>query len=165
MLGNPPTQPIRLWVEGGRAVGIDDSWGPAVPYGCVDHPDGHQNHGYMRIKGDAEAARRIPETVDWPELGEFLAAVNAAESPIESVGCEKAFFSIQGQGEPTVKLGSYVDLIFTEAPLMFHASQQTHSRFERSKTRIIPLCISQPVPNELSIENFPLLDVNAGVQD
>lgn len=116
-LRHPPAQPIRLWAEGGRWVGIDKSWGPTVPYGPVDHGDGQENHGYIRIKGDAEAIRRVPEAVDWPELGEFLTAVNAAASPIESVGCEKGFFPVEGVGVPTVKLGSYIDVIFTDAAL------------------------------------------------
>lgn len=116
-LRNPPAEPIKLWCSGGRSVWIDNSWGPAVPYGPVDHGGGQQNYGYVRIKGEAEAVRRIPEAVGWPELGEFLAAVNAVESPIETVGCEKGFFPVEERGEPTVKLGSYVDVIFTDAAL------------------------------------------------
>jgi hypothetical protein len=60
---------------------------------------GHQNFGYIRIKGDAQAALCIPEAVDAVELGKFLIAVNSLESPIETVGCEKAFFPVEGQGE------------------------------------------------------------------
>ena len=116
LLGPAPAR-IKLWNEGGRGVWIADSWGPAVPYGPIDHGDGNQNHGYLRIKGDAQGAQRIPEAADWPELLQLLNALNAPESPIESVGCEKAFFPVQGQGEPTVSLGAYIDVIFTDAAL------------------------------------------------
>ena len=116
-LAGPAPSPLKLWGDGGRGAWIADSWGPAVPYGPLDHRDGHQNHGYVRIKGDAEATRRIPEAADWPALMQFLDALNAAESPIESVGCEKGFFPVEGQCEPTVKLGAYIDVIFTDAGL------------------------------------------------
>ena len=32
----PPPQPILLWGDAGRAVGIETRWGPAVPYGPHD---------------------------------------------------------------------------------------------------------------------------------
>ena len=51
-LVGPPTSRIKLWSEGGRGVWISEAWGPAVPYGPIDHEDGNQNHGYIRIKGD-----------------------------------------------------------------------------------------------------------------
>jgi hypothetical protein len=70
----------------------------------------------MRVKGNPEAVKRIPEVQGWPELQNFLLAVNALESPIESVGCEKGFFPSDIEG-PTVKLGSYVDLVLSNVAL------------------------------------------------
>jgi hypothetical protein len=116
-LVGPHSSRIKLWSEGGRGVWISDSWGPAVPYGPIDHGDGNQNYGYTRIKGDALGARRIPEAADWPELMQLLDALNAPESPIESVGCEKAFFPVNDQGDTTVSLGAYIDVIFTNLVL------------------------------------------------
>jgi hypothetical protein len=60
---------------------------------------------------------RIPEAAGWPELAAFLTAINAAESPIESVGCEKGFFPAAGKGVPPVTLGSYFNVLFTDAVL------------------------------------------------
>jgi hypothetical protein len=71
-----------------------------------------KNHGYMRVKGDAIGARRIPEAMGWPELVQFLDSLNADASPIESVGCEKSFLPVMGQGDITVSLGAYIDVIF-----------------------------------------------------
>lgn len=113
----PPSEPILLWADSGRFVAINNGWGPPVPYPPFDHGNGHQNHGYVRIKGRAETALRIPEVVDAPELGAFLIAVNSPDSPIESVGCEKAFFPVEGHDVLTAQLGSYVDLIFSEPSL------------------------------------------------
>jgi hypothetical protein len=116
-LTSPPAMPIRLWGEGGRGVWIDNAWGPAVPYPAVDHGDGHQNYGYVRIKAAPEVLGLIPETLDCPEMASFLSVVNAADSPIESVGCEKGFFPGDIEGGPQVKLGSYIDVIFTDTAL------------------------------------------------
>ena len=116
-LTSPPPAPVRLWSEGGRGVWIDNAWGPAVPYGPVDHGDGHQNYGYVRIKDALELLGRIPETTGFPELAALLMIVNSPDSPIESIGCEKGFFPGDVEGGPPVKLGSYIDLMFTEAAL------------------------------------------------
>jgi hypothetical protein len=85
---------------------------------------GTTNYGYLRVKGAPEAIARIPEAQDWPELQAFLLAVNAPESPIESVGCEKNYFSVDVPGVPKVKLGSYVDIVFSEAALNDRAENQ-----------------------------------------
>ena len=116
-LTSPPSEPILLWREQNRSVWIANAWGPAIPYGPVDHGDGHQNHGYKRVKGNPEAVRNIPEAQGWPEFQEFLITVNGAESPIESVGCEKGFFPVDLAGDALIKLGSYIDVIFTELTL------------------------------------------------
>lgn len=110
----PPDAPVKLWGTGGCAIWVSDSLGPVVPYPPVDHGDGNVNHGYMRLKGSAGAVSLIPEAQGWPEMQEFLETINAGASPLESVGCEKGFFAGE-EGAPRVKLGSYVDVIFTEA--------------------------------------------------
>lgn len=114
---NPPLEPILLWREQNRSVWIANEWGPAVPYGPVDHGDGNQNHGYKRVKGNPEAVRSIAETQNWQEFQELLIAINGAETPIESVGCEKGFSPARDAGDAVVKLGSYIDLIFTDLTL------------------------------------------------
>jgi hypothetical protein len=116
----PPPQPIQLWVRDGRIIYVEETWGPAVPYPPVDHGDGAKNHGYVRLKGNASAISQIPEAQKWPELGQFLEVINATASPVESVGCERRFFPAKDAGAATAKLGSYVDVIFTDAALNEH---------------------------------------------
>jgi hypothetical protein len=116
-LKNPPTERIRLWSNGGCGIWVSETWGPAVPYPPIDHSDGNFNHGYVRLKGNAAAVKLLPEAQGWPELQKFLETVNADSSPIESVGCEKNFFSSEGEAAPPVYLGSYVDLVFSESAL------------------------------------------------
>jgi hypothetical protein len=71
----------------------------------------------MRVKRNLNGLDHIPEVNGWPELHHFLAIVNATESPVESVGCEKAYSPAEVQDGPTTKLGSYVDVIFTDLSL------------------------------------------------
>lgn len=116
-LHDPPPHPAKLWGEGSRGIWISDDWGPAVPYGPVDHPEGGRNHGYLRLKGSLSRIQLIPEIEGWPELASFLEIINGDGSPIESVGCEKAYFPIPQTTEngPDVYLGSYVEVVFTKA--------------------------------------------------
>jgi len=117
-LTDPPPSSIELWARGQCRVSIGDSWGPPIGYAPHDHRDGTMNYGYVSAKGDPEAVRRIPETLDYPELAEFLITTNAQSSPLESAGCEKCFFpASHGSGDATTYIGSYVDVIFTEASL------------------------------------------------
>jgi hypothetical protein len=113
----PPRQLIMLWSDNRGGIAIGDTWGPPVPYPPADHEDGNRNHGYVRIKGDAEAARQIPEAVGWPELQELLIAINADDSPIESVGCEKTYAPVNVPNGPRAQLGSYINLMFSELSL------------------------------------------------
>lgn len=112
----PPPQQIKLWGERAVGIWISDGWGPPVPYPGVDHHDGNINHGYRRVKGNPAAIRLIPEVLDWPELEAFLEVINAESSPIESVGCERGFFPSDVPGLDS-KIGSYVDVIFTDPAL------------------------------------------------
>jgi hypothetical protein len=113
----PLQSPVKLWGDADREVWIDDAWGPAIPYGPIDHGNGHQNFGYMRIKGNALGATSIPEAANWSELQEFLTIFNASGSPVESVGFDKGFFPIVEQSDATIKLGSYFDVMFSDVVL------------------------------------------------
>ena len=116
----PPPTSISLWSQEGCCISIGDEWGPPIPYHPIDHRDGHQNHGYVSLKDYPEATDQIPEAVGWPELQQFLKIINAPESPIESAGCEKGFFSSDA-GVATTYLGSYVDVVYSEALLNDYA--------------------------------------------
>lgn len=137
-LNNPPFESIRVWSQGGCGIWVSGDWGPAVPYPPVDHRNGHLNHGYLPLKGNAEAISLIPEVKGWTELQRFLEAVNAGSSPIESVGCEKGFFSGDAEGTPSVKLGSYVDVIFTDRAL--NDCPQNHFRLASALANAIEGC-------------------------
>jgi hypothetical protein len=111
----PPPEPDLLLQSESVTVFIDNGWGPPVPYPSATHEDGRMNHGYIRLKENSQAIATIPEVEGWPEYHSFLERVNAADTPIESVGCEKGFFPCNN-GNAKVQLGSYTDLIFTDLP-------------------------------------------------
>lgn len=121
-LSAPPPTPIQLWVKDSRIIYIDDRWGPQVPYPPIDRHDGSRNHGYVRLKANFETIGEVPEVEGWPELENFLKIVNAANSPIESLGCEKAYFPLQGRGAAKVSLGSYVDVAFSAGTVTQNAA-------------------------------------------
>jgi hypothetical protein len=115
-LSDLPENPVKLWGEGGYGVWLAATWGPPVPYPQADHENGH-NYGYRRVKGDLSSICQIPEVEGWPELCQILRVINAFDSPIESVGCEKGYSSPKDTNAPPVMLGSYIDVIFTDLAL------------------------------------------------
>lgn len=110
----PPSQAIKLLEYEQSIVYIEDSWGPAVPYPPYDHSNGEKNNGYRRVKGDDNLVALIPEVEGFPEYRDFLMAVNAADSLIESIGCEKSFFPIDDHPSIKSQLGSYTDIVFSD---------------------------------------------------
>lgn len=116
----PAPTPVRLWGRGGCGVWLSDSWGPPIPYPPADREDGNKNYGYRATKGDFETIRQIPEVQGWPEFALFLERINAFESPIESVGCEKAYSALEGENavnQLSTFLGAYIDVNFSNVNL------------------------------------------------
>jgi hypothetical protein len=62
-----------------------------IPYSGFVRDDGI-NHGFMVLKGQPkEVIRAVPEASDMPELQEALVRLNASDTLVFTVGCEKAF--------------------------------------------------------------------------
>jgi hypothetical protein len=76
-------------------------------------PDGGPRH--YDLKRHPELLAEIEEAVRVPELGEFLAAINAPASRLESAKCDAWFSSEMDPDEDIFaaagKFGSYVDLV------------------------------------------------------
>jgi len=76
-------------------------------------PDAGPRH--YDLKRHPELVAEIAEVVRVPELGEFLAAINAPTSQLESAKCD-AWFSAEMDADEDIfaaerKFGSYVDLV------------------------------------------------------
>lgn len=141
----PPKEPILLKRQTTRVIYIDNGWGPPVPYPPALHDGESTNHGYQRLKGNLDAVGSIPELHGWPEYEEFIRAVNAASSPLESVGCEKSFFPFSagpiddaGSTRINVTLGSYTDVIFSN--LLLNEDAVNHLRLAAELAKALEGC-------------------------
>jgi hypothetical protein len=116
-MATPPVKAVVLWQGGGCVIAISEQWGPPVPYPPARRANGSRNFGYVPLKRNPAAISQIPEAADSPELERLLQAANRGDSPIESVGCEKAYSPATVNGQAAMSLGSYVNLIFSKAVL------------------------------------------------
>lgn len=91
-------------------------------------PDGSQR--YVDLQRHKELLAEIPEAGQFPELGEFLHAINRARTPWRTAKCDVWFNDELGEAEAIydarLKLCSYVDLILREdaARLSFERHEQ-----------------------------------------
>jgi hypothetical protein len=113
----PPSEAVVLWQNARCTLYVDDDLGPCVPYSPVDHGDGTMNHGYLPLKGNKDAIRRVPELQGWPAFAGFIEAINEPTSPIESIGCEIGYFDVTDCGAAITMVGSYTDVVFSETGL------------------------------------------------
>jgi hypothetical protein len=111
----PPAVPVVLWTDETRTIYVDEALGPAVPYQPVLRTDSESNYGYIRLKGRLDLVSAIPELIDWPEYRQLVGDINLVESPIESVGCAIGMFPVSDQPAITCRVGSYLDLVFSDA--------------------------------------------------
>lgn len=65
----------------------------SVPYPAVDHKDGTHTHAFVPLKGNLDLVGSIQEAKVVPAYTSLLNALNAAQSPFFSIGCEKTFRS------------------------------------------------------------------------
>ena len=119
-IDRPPENPIILYQDLGRTICIDDNFAPAIGYGPIDRPGGGRNHGYVNLKGDADAARAIPEAQGFPEITDFLIAINSNSTLLETVGCEKQYSPSEIPNAEEY-IGNYYSIIF---------SRRDHNTFE-----------------------------------
>jgi len=94
--------------------------GKGIPYGGAteDRLDGSRNHGFKPLKSNPEEVRAIPEAQGIGALTRALVALNAADSPFVTVGCEKAFGSTDsGHG-----VKGYLEFAFNYGELIADAS-------------------------------------------
>ena len=114
-------------------------------------PDGTQR--YIDLQRQPELLREIPEAARFPELGEFLLAINTASAPWLTAKCDIWMEGICGTEAPSLgaagygaaetvpfqsagfalKLCSYVDLVFREGDTRFSFAR--HEQWVKSAAR------------------------------
>jgi hypothetical protein len=108
---------------------------------------------YYDLKRQPELLLNIEEAGREPELGEFLVAMNAPSSILETAKCD-AWSSTEINPEEelfgaALKFGSYVDLLFTQESS--RSSFEAHERFARRVTQLLKRVPEIPAAAELLI--------------
>jgi hypothetical protein len=108
---------------------------------------------YYDLKRQPELLPNIKEASKERELGEFLAAMNAPTSILETAKCD-AWSSTEINPEEeifgaSVKFGSYVDLLFTQESS--RSSFEAHEQFARRVTQLLKRVPEIPAAAELLI--------------
>ena len=100
-------------------------------------PDGGPR--YFDLKRKPEALEQLEEGARFPELAEFLAAVNSPLGPLETAKCDAwVTTEIHPQEESfgaPWKFGSYVDLVFTDRAARF--SFEAHEKLLENLTGLL----------------------------
>lgn len=108
---------------------------------------------YFDLKRHPELLINLPEGIEYPELREFLAAVNSPTCLLESAKCD-AWFTREMNPEEEVfeadwKCGSYVDLLFTDHSL--RSSFAVHEKLVRDLSELLKKAPEIPASAEFVI--------------
>ena len=108
---------------------------------------------YFDLKHHPELLREVEEAQRFPELGDFLVAVNSAASAVETAKCD-AWVSTEINPEEEIfgaayKFGSYVDLFFSEERARF--SFPEHEHWAQRLTDLLNKCPEIPASTEFLI--------------
>ena len=131
----------------------------AVELGAEDEtleiPWAAENSGprYYDLKHCPELLSELEEVAQAPELGEFLSKVNSSRSVIETAKCDLWSSTEMNPEEEifgaTHKLGSYVDLFFSDAAKRFSFPQ--HEQLAKQLTKLLQRAPEMPAAAEFLI--------------
>jgi hypothetical protein len=121
---------------------------------------------YFNLKHQPELLREIEEARRVPELGEFLAVINAPASILETAKCD-AWSSTEMNPEEEIfgaacKFGSYVDLMLSQGTLRFSFAE--HERLVRRIVQLLKRVPEIPAAAELIIRRC-FYHVADGIRD
>ncbi|MFI5102575.1 MAG: hypothetical protein ACHP9V_04290 [Terriglobales bacterium] len=94
---------------------------------------------YLNLKRHPESMAQIEEGVRFPELGEFLRALNSAHSKVETAKCD-AWATTELSAEEEAfdaphKFASYVDVVFSNIDVRLSFS--VHEQFARKLAELL----------------------------
>ena len=114
-------------------------------------PDGSQR--YIDLQRHPGRLPEIPEAALFPELGEFLRAINQENSPWLTAKCDvwldDELSEAEALYEAGLKLGSYVDLVATDDAARF--SFERHEKWVKSAARVLSADGEIPVACEFIV--------------
>jgi hypothetical protein len=108
---------------------------------------------YCDLKRSPELLRNLEEVQRFPELGEFLAAVNSPASLIETAKCDTwSSTEINPEEEifgTTHKFGGYIDCLFSDSKARFVFSQ--NEQFVQQLTQLLRRVPEMPAAAEFLV--------------
>jgi len=107
---------------------------------------------YHDLKRHPEYLSRIEEAIRWPELGQFLAALNSPASLLETAKCD-VWSSTEMNVEEEIfgaphKFGSYIDVLFSDDRAY---SFSRHEQFAKDVVQLLKKAPEIPAAAELLI--------------
>jgi hypothetical protein len=103
---------------------------------------------YLDLKRRPELMARIEEAEKFPELAEFLRAMNSARSMVETAKCDAwATMELNAEEEiydATHKFASYVDVVFAEIDVRLSLPRQSLSAHEQFARNLVELLRQAP---------------------
>ena len=107
---------------------------------------------FYDLKKHPELLRQVPEAVAYPELGAFLARINAAGFPLATAKCD-AWRSREVEPEEEIygdrKFVSYIDLVFEDEAARY--SFEKHEAFAKMLCRLLSQTPEIPAAVEVVI--------------
>jgi len=107
---------------------------------------------FYDLKNQPELLQQVPEAVAYPELGAFLARINAAGFPLATAKCD-AWRSSEVAPEEEIygdrKFVSYVDLVFEDEAARY--SFENHEAFAKKLCRLLSQTPEIPAAVEVVI--------------
>jgi hypothetical protein len=108
---------------------------------------------YVDLKRRPELMARIKEAERFPELGEFLRAMNSARSMVETAKCDAwATTELSAEEEiydATYKSASYVDVVFSKIDVRL--SFPAHEQFARNLVALLRRAPETPSSAEVCV--------------
>jgi len=108
---------------------------------------------YLDLKRRPELTARIEEAEKFPELGQFLRAMNSARSMVETAKCDAwATMELNAEEEiydATHKFVSYVDVVFAEIDVRLSLS--VHEQFARDLVELLRRAPESPSAAEVCV--------------
>lgn len=129
--------------------------------------DPQERWRYIDLRDNPEQIASIAEGQTFPELREFLVAVNAGSSNLQSAKCD-AWFSKELTEEETIfgapcKFGSYVDVAFHQAAPQ--SSFPIHEAFALRLVELLRRAPELPASSEIVIRRAHYESADATVRD
>jgi hypothetical protein len=108
---------------------------------------------YVDLKRHSELMARIEEAEQFPELGEFLRALNSSRSMVETAKCD-AWETLELSAEEELydashKFASYVDVVFSD--LQTRLSLSAHEQFARKLVELLRRTPQTPSAAEVCV--------------